>query len=142
MLILLARLSCEISPSTGISFPSLPRPGLGRRGGLLGLTQRPFLILPSWQIHSSQNWGRSHYSHKSVWEYINISLLPAVLQGCGRFLFKPLSRLAAWPASLAISSTPVCACMPLTQFCQNHSLSNIITYLLGHRNCDLLPASD
>lgn len=142
LLILLARFSHGSSPSTCVSLCSLPRPGLSRRGALLALTKWPFLILPLWQIQSSQNWGHSYYSHKSIWEYINISLLLPTFQGCGRFLFQPSSWLAAQPDSLAASSVPVCACMLLTRFCQNCSLPNIITYLLDHRNCDFLPASD
>lgn len=75
--------------------------------------------------------------HKSIWEYIISPLLPA-LKGFGRFLFQPLSQLG-WPDSL---TNKLDVCMPLTQFSQNCSLSKIIMYLLGHRHCKCLPASD
>ena len=131
MLIFLARLSHGSSLRTCVSLHALPWPGLNHRGGLLGLSEWPFLILPLWQIQSSQNWGHSHYSRKSIWEYTNISLLPPALQGCGRFLFQSSGWLAVWPDSFATSSVPVCACMPLTQFCQNSSLPNIIYVFAG-----------
>lgn len=135
LLIFLARLTCELSSSTCVSLYSLHDLGWAAGEVFWGSQSGHFSF--SLMANSVQSELGPQPLHKSIWEYIISPLLPA-FKGFGRFLLQPLSQLG-WPDSL---TNKLGVCMPLTQFSQNCSLSNIIIYLLGHRHCKYLPASD
>lgn len=118
-------------------FYCLLHPGLRHRGGLLGFTKWPVLILTLEQIKSSQNCG--HNSHKSIWNRL-ISpfshLLFRAVEG-----FPSSSRGELLPGQTAVLWA-LCLCAPQARFSQNCCPPSIIPYLLGHWNWDFLPASD